>query len=106
MDENKQILRKQLLDEKRHQEVVSGIAKIPESLEVLAKKIEKIEVSPQFLEKLSGIVAEIREIGTAITESNNRVVIAIEQRRVPESFELIRGANGTISNINVNYTSI
>ena len=49
------------------------------------------------------ILPSLQQISKDIIESNNKVIAALENRLLPDNFELVKGYGGITTSVKVNY---
>ena len=77
-------------------ELVAAIQSMPKP-----EKQEKPQVNVELNPK--DFVASVQELCKEIVGSNNKVIEALENRLLPESFELVKRWNGATESVKVNY---
>ncbi len=77
-------------------ELVAAIQNMPKP-----EKPEKPQVNVQVNQEL--VISSIQQLCKDIVDSNNKVIEALENRLLPESFVLVKGWNGATESVKVNY---
>lgn len=85
-----------LSSEKNEKEVVDEIKKQSQNIEHFFKFIESNQNSKE-------LVSSFNEIREDILASNERLVKTIENRLLPDTFDLIRNGNDRAQSVKVNY---
>ena len=118
-----------LLEAKRHDELVTGLKKLTlaitskdnkdvvQSINKQAERIGNLAKAIQDMPKLENLkspdvnielnpkelVSSVQELCNDIIASNNKVIEALDNRLLPESFELVKGYGGITNSVKVNY---
>jgi len=96
-----------LSKEKDDKAVVDAINGQGEKVAALVKAIENIPKpeKPEVNVELNQdkVISSLREICTDIVASNKEVIAALENRLLPDSFQLVKGYGGVTESVKVNY---
>jgi len=98
------------LSSKDGKEVVDAINKQGEKIGELVKAIKEIPQpekpeNPQVNVEVNQdkVISSLQQICEDIVASNNKVIEALENRLLPDSFDLVKGYGGTTQSVKVNY---
>jgi len=114
----------EIVAEKRHSELKAVLGKVAASLsekddkavidaingqgEKMAKLVKAIESIPKPESPVVNInqekvISSVNEMCKEIIESNNKVIAALENRLLPDTFTLIKSFGGVTESVKVNY---
>lgn len=114
----------EIVAEKRHKEITKKLGDVATALSNQSDKAivnaingqgEKVAALVKAIENLPNpekvnveinqdkILPSLQQISKDIIESNNKVIAALENRLLPDNFELVKGYGGITTSVKVNY---